>query len=147
MNEGIGTYVYWSQRTIQATAECNGIQLTDRRKGSIGFKLGPLQSTLKTRERVTRDRLREAQRLAAGLGDAVTRNLDDPEPVMFVAGAGGFEFARFDDRRPDGMRSAVVVEPAAPGHLLRGELQHRAGDDGGRGRSVSASRPRSLRRS
>jgi hypothetical protein len=91
---GIGRDLYWSDRAVRMIAEENNIELAGRRPWSVGLNWKIFQSTISSRERTTRRRAEEAQRIIRGLGDALDEDLVAPR-AMFVRGRGKVSFSTY----------------------------------------------------
>ncbi|MGW4995402.1 hypothetical protein ACWEQ3_48920 [Streptomyces mirabilis] len=97
--DGIGKFMYWSDRAIGIVAEENGIELQGQRRWTVGLNWKVLQASFAGRERTARNRLAEARRLVKEIGNAAIEDFDTPPPAVFVKGVGTVSFAKFREFR------------------------------------------------
>ncbi|MEU1307766.1 hypothetical protein ABZ419_02555 [Streptomyces cinnamoneus] len=91
----IGKYLYWSDRAVQRIAEDNGIDLAGRGRWTVGLNWKVVQASRTGAERLTRNRLDEAQRVEKAVRAAVVEDFAAPPPAAFVKGTGKVSFSRF----------------------------------------------------
>lgn len=106
--DGVGKFVYWSDRAIRAVAEDNGIELQAQLGWKFGLNWKVLTATVAGRERLTRNRLAEARRLEQQLGKAAVGDFDTAPAAAFVKGVGTVSFARFSEFRYAGNDAALL---------------------------------------
>ncbi|MFF4531890.1 DUF7019 family protein [Streptomyces sp. NPDC001407] len=105
----IGRYLYWSDRAVRRIAEDNGIDLARRGRWTVGLNWHVFQASRAGGERLTRNRLGEAQQVEKALHAAVVEDFVAPPPAAFVKGTGKVSFSRFIHRYAKGPAALLHI--------------------------------------